>query len=333
MPLHLLHHKSWHVYNTANVEKVRRDQENARLKEEAEEARMNAADQERRLQQLRGNAYGNTTPPPPSVSSTPQDTTGLESGPSNTIPGLKKGLRGKGKHVNLFEDVETQKKVETNPEREKELAIEKKKWEDQITSKFVNATNDHAPWYAQLDKVSGVTKETSEIEKEIQEKRQIKWKNDADPLKTMERFLEKKREAEEREERRREKMERSVSERERRRRERTPENDNDGRPQKRHEEDSRERSTTEERKYRHRHRSRSRSPGREHRRHRHHRHRRARSPEPDLETLRVEREEREAVEKEKIAKMMSRRDQVEDRYRPVGYHGYSAQFHPEAVRR
>ena len=115
-------------------------------------------------------------------------------------------MKTKGKHVNLFEDVEAKKPVEANPEREKELAIEKKKWEDQITSKFVNATRDHSPWYAQLDKVSGTQKEASEIEKEIKEKRQSKWKDDADPLKTMERFLEKKKEAEEREERRLEKM-------------------------------------------------------------------------------------------------------------------------------
>ena len=63
MPLHLLHHKSWHVYNTANVDRVRRDQENARRKEEEEEMRMNQADQERRLQQLRGNAYGTEARP------------------------------------------------------------------------------------------------------------------------------------------------------------------------------------------------------------------------------------------------------------------------------
>ena len=312
------------MYNTANVDKVRRDQENARLKEEAEEARMNAADQERRLQQLRGNASTTTVP------KTAQDPSSPVSGPSNTIPGLKKALREKGKHVNLFEDVEAQKPVERNPEREKELAIEKKKWEDQITSKFVNATNDHSPWYAQLDKVSGVAKETSDVEKEIKEKRQTKWKSDADPLKTMERFLERKKEAEEREEERREKMKREMSEREKRRRERTPEHDSDIRPRKRHEEE-RHKPGKEERRHRH-HRHRSRSLRREYRRHRHdHRHR-SRSPEPDLEKLRAEREKREAVEKEKIAKMM-RKEDVEDRYQPVGHSGYSAQFHPEAVRR
>src|SRR5271169_3342088 len=183
MPLHLLHHKSWHVYNTANVERVHRDQENARRKEEEEEMRMNKADQERRLQQLRGNAYG--TPTAHVNSSDPVER------PSNAIPGLK---HPKNKHVNLFEDIEKTTKVEGNAEREKELAIEKKKWEDLVTSKFVNATKDHLPWYSQIDKVSGAEKEKSEIERELKERKQQKWKMDSDPLKQMERFLEKKRE-------------------------------------------------------------------------------------------------------------------------------------------
>ena len=325
MPLHLLHHKSWHVYNTANVEKVRRDKENARLKEEAEEARMNAADQERRLQQLRGNAYGTAPVNAETPTSTATDPSVPVSAQSNTIPGLKKAVKRKGAgHINLFEDVERQKPVEGNPEREKELAIERKKWDDQITSKFVNATNDHSPWYAQLDKVSGTKKEESEIEKELKDKKQTKRKNDADPLKMMQSYLDKKREVEEREERRREKMERELTGREKRRRERTPEYKVDE-STKRHE--NRHREEKEERRH---HRHRSRSPRRDHRRHRH-RHR-SRSPESDLKQLRKERERREAAEKERIEKM-TRKEEVEDRYQSIGHRGYSAQFHPEAVRR
>jgi N-terminal domain of CBF1 interacting co-repressor CIR len=186
MPLHLLHHKSWHVYNTDNIEKVRRDQQNAQRKEEEDEMRMNQADQERRLQQLRGNAY-NTDPERP--------TTIDISKPSNAIPGLKKS----NKHINLFEDLEKVEvaKVEGNPAREAEKAAENKKWEDMITSKFVNATSDHKPWYSQLDKISTREKEKSEVEKELREKKQAKWKDSADPLKQMERYLEKKRDIDE----------------------------------------------------------------------------------------------------------------------------------------
>jgi hypothetical protein len=203
-------------------------------------------------------------------------------------------------------------KMEGNPAREAELAKERKKWEDMVTSKFVNATNDHAPWYSQLDKVSTLEKEKSEVEKEIKEKKQAKWKDSADPLKQMERYLEKKKEVEEREERKRLRMEREMTERERRRgRGRTPEHDDRERRQRRE-------------------RTQSRSPKREHKRHRH-RHR-SRSPAADIERLRAEREKREAAEKDKIAKLL-RNENKDDRYRPVGYGGYSAQFNPDAVRR
>jgi hypothetical protein len=301
MPLHLLHHKSWHVYNTDNIEKVRRDQETARRKEEEDEMRMNQADQERRLQQLRGNAYNTERPTPIDISK-----------PSNTIPGLRKS----NKHINFFEDLEKVEvaQVEGNPARQAEKAAENKKWEDMITSKFVNATSDHKPWYSQLDKVSTKEKDKSEGEKELKEKKQAKWKDSADPLKQMERYLEKKKDVNERERWNRERLDKVMTERERRGRGRTPENTGRG----------------EERRNHKRLRSRSRSPRREHRRHR--RHHRSRSPATDLERLRAEREIREAVEKERIDRLL-RNEKKNDQYQSVGYHGYSAQFNPDAVRR
>lgn len=303
MPLHLLHHKSWHVYNTENVEKVRRDQENAQRKEEEEEMRMNQADQERRLQQLRGNAYG--------VEARPSD---VDIGKaSNHIPGLRAKKNG---HINLFEDFEnaqTAKKVEGNPAREAEKAAEQKKWENMVTSKFVNATTDHRPWYSQIDKVSALEKEKSEVEHEKKEKKEARWKESADPLKQMGQYLEKKKEVEEKEKRKKERLEKEMTEQERRRgRGRTPENTR----------------RVVERRHRHRERSRSRSPQRKHRRHRH----RSRSVAADIGQLRAEREKREAAEEEKIARLL-KGDRKNDRYEAVGYGGYSAQFNPAAVRR
>ena len=52
----------------------------------------------------------------------------------------------------------------------------------------------------------------------------------------------------------------------------------------------------------------------------------------NIEQLRVEREKREAVEREKIQKLM-KTEIINDRYELVGHGGYSAQFNPEAVRR
>jgi hypothetical protein len=54
MPLHLLGKKSWNVYNTDNVERVRRDEADARAREEAAEQLMQEQDAERRMALLRG---------------------------------------------------------------------------------------------------------------------------------------------------------------------------------------------------------------------------------------------------------------------------------------
>jgi len=54
MPLHLLGKKSWNVYNSASIERVRRDEADARAKEEAEEQRMQEEDAARRTAILRG---------------------------------------------------------------------------------------------------------------------------------------------------------------------------------------------------------------------------------------------------------------------------------------
>ncbi|KAL1842423.1 hypothetical protein VTJ49DRAFT_5271 [Mycothermus thermophilus] len=51
---HLLGKKSWNPYSPANIARVRRDEEAARAREEAEEQRMQAADAARRLAILRG---------------------------------------------------------------------------------------------------------------------------------------------------------------------------------------------------------------------------------------------------------------------------------------
>lgn len=54
MPLHLLGKKGWNVYNSDNVERVRRDKAEARAREEAQEQRMQEEDAARRLAILRG---------------------------------------------------------------------------------------------------------------------------------------------------------------------------------------------------------------------------------------------------------------------------------------
>ncbi|KXS99873.1 hypothetical protein AC578_4470 [Pseudocercospora eumusae] len=54
MVLHLLGKKSWNVYNSDNVERVRRDEAEAKAREEAAEQRMQEEDAQRRIAILRG---------------------------------------------------------------------------------------------------------------------------------------------------------------------------------------------------------------------------------------------------------------------------------------
>lgn len=53
MPINLLKHKSYHVYNAQNIERVKRDEAEARLKQEEEERQRAKAEREERLGQLR----------------------------------------------------------------------------------------------------------------------------------------------------------------------------------------------------------------------------------------------------------------------------------------
>lgn len=66
MPLHLLGKKSWNVYNSDNVERVRRDEADARAREEAAEQRMQQQDADRRMALLRGEQ-------PPALPAQPAD--------------------------------------------------------------------------------------------------------------------------------------------------------------------------------------------------------------------------------------------------------------------
>ncbi|PFH45107.1 hypothetical protein AMATHDRAFT_71988 [Amanita thiersii Skay4041] len=54
--LNIAHHKSYHPYRRDNIERVRRDEEEARLKEEKEEGRIMLADSEARIDRLRERA-------------------------------------------------------------------------------------------------------------------------------------------------------------------------------------------------------------------------------------------------------------------------------------
>ncbi|KAK3941725.1 hypothetical protein QBC46DRAFT_91574 [Diplogelasinospora grovesii] len=173
MPLHLLGKKSWNVYNTDNIARVRRDEAAAQAREEAEEQRMQEIDAARRLAILRGE-----TPPPipeePPLDPLPSsgrrerdavvgrkrkrhgeddtdfemrvareraeagDRAALALAPSQ--PKKEPSLVDHKGHISLF--TEPVARVEKNPEAEKEAARKKRQEQDQYQMRFVNAAGN-----------------------------------------------------------------------------------------------------------------------------------------------------------------------------------------------
>ncbi|KAI9714934.1 MAG: hypothetical protein M1812_006247 [Candelaria pacifica] len=194
MPLHLLGKKSWNVYNTDNIEKVRRDEAAAKLREEEEERRMQEVDSERRIQLLRGLA----SEPAPAAASNVHDTVGqaasgrerkrrriqgeddtdrdircakensalapadgeAQAAKSIRRPTSDAPLTDRNGHINLFPTEGSRHHVQKNPEAEAEAAKKKRELEDQYTMRFSNAAGFKQslgkPWYSSSTKLGNV---------------------------------------------------------------------------------------------------------------------------------------------------------------------------------
>lgn len=177
MPSNLLGKKSWNVYNTDNVERVRRDEAAAKASEEAEEQRIQEIDAERRLAILRGEV-------PPLLESTltttneqskqSQSHSSQRHGPGSrykkerkrlgeddtdfelriaterantSVKALSKSevstssapIFDQSGHIDLFGNDRSRAHAERNAEAEKETQTKKREYEDQYTMRFSNA--------------------------------------------------------------------------------------------------------------------------------------------------------------------------------------------------
>ena len=92
--LNIAHHKSYHPYRRDNIERVRKDEEEAALEEAEQEGRIALADAEARLVLLRDRA---------GISGKGKEKV---EGPAGAGPGPVGTGIGSGKHINLFEDLE-----------------------------------------------------------------------------------------------------------------------------------------------------------------------------------------------------------------------------------
>lgn len=176
MPLHLLGKKSWNIYNSASIERVRRDEAEAQAREEAAEQRMQEEDAQRRIALLRGEsvpALKEEAEYHDDNSQRPKDETysvrdrkrrrlrgeddtdrDIRYAQVNTFPKNKSTqslVRGKEKDAPLQDhagnislipapDETSIRKTEKNAEAEAEKAKKRKREEDQYTMRFSNAS-------------------------------------------------------------------------------------------------------------------------------------------------------------------------------------------------
>ncbi|CEP09225.1 hypothetical protein [Parasitella parasitica] len=122
--MNILHHKSWHVYNKDNIERVRKDEAEAEAEAKKKQDRVILAESEARLELLRKRANAKLP----------------------TIDDRKETKRIE--HVNLFQDLEEKQNANNNnPENEAEQKAKDEKWERQITM-YLDKGTEKDPWYA-----------------------------------------------------------------------------------------------------------------------------------------------------------------------------------------
>ncbi|KAK0233115.1 hypothetical protein IW262DRAFT_1290244 [Armillaria fumosa] len=170
--LNIAHHKSYHPYRRDNIERVRRDEEEAREKEAREEGRMMLAarllsvihDSEARIDLLRERA---------GVASHPKKKGGDDD--MKLLEAAKESLPTSGGHINFFEDLE-QNAIIT-------AVRSTKKAEPKETDKGVPlapSAKDLRPWYSERNRDRADT----EVDEAVEErrKRDTARKSIHDPL-------------------------------------------------------------------------------------------------------------------------------------------------------
>ncbi|TFK47424.1 hypothetical protein OE88DRAFT_1603789, partial [Heliocybe sulcata] len=141
--LNIAHHKSYHPYRQDNIDRVRRDEEAARLKEEGEEDRMRVADAEARMDVLRKRA---------GMSSRTDDESALVVAEASSSAGRDDADRlttAKG-HINLFADIEQQSIAEALRKVKRSGPAESEKG-----FPLAPSAKDLKPWYSEKSRDKG----------------------------------------------------------------------------------------------------------------------------------------------------------------------------------
>ncbi|KAJ3055754.1 hypothetical protein HK097_009407 [Rhizophlyctis rosea] len=176
--LNILQHKSWHVYSEKNREKVRRDEEKARVEEAKKAERALQADREARLNTLRANSKARNLDP------------------GDTYEQLHNAPNEPPQHINFFPELETGRSASRgNAELEAERKAEKAK-EEQKHTWYFGETRDgkkEVPWYATKDMKAPTRTDASGRPLKAVDDKKKKDKDDRrksldDPLALMEKY-------------------------------------------------------------------------------------------------------------------------------------------------
>lgn len=158
--MNILHHKSYHVYNRKNIERVQKDEAEAEAKAKVDQERVKLAESEARLNLLRQRANARLQN---------QDST-------QTVEPMQ--------HIDLFKDlVEKGSNTGNNEEHEAEEKEKDDKWNKQITMYLDKDTKkEDDPWYAKKE-----TGEEKYIDKDKFKRREDKDSNrrKRDPIKLL----------------------------------------------------------------------------------------------------------------------------------------------------
>ncbi|KAI8599419.1 hypothetical protein EDD21DRAFT_433197 [Dissophora ornata] len=146
--MNILPHKSWHVYNQKNRDKVRRDEAKAEEEEKQTNDRAIAADREHRLTVLRQRAQKRLSNNLGDEQSE-QDRDQGQSTVGPPVPEDTKAVTVAAQHVNFWSDLEQHdtKSRQGNPENEAEVKAKKEKWDRTVAMHLDTGVKGQSPWY------------------------------------------------------------------------------------------------------------------------------------------------------------------------------------------
>ncbi|KAA1467256.1 hypothetical protein DENSPDRAFT_868957 [Dentipellis sp. KUC8613] len=180
--LNIAHHKSYHPYRLDNITRVKRDEEQARLKESQEADRALLADSEARMLALRQRAGLEVAPAQvedtPTLEAESEPSASTSAGVVATLaPPTSSSLSSSGnRHINLFEDLEQQSiAIATRASKKTAAAADAEKGVPLGPTK-----KDLKPWYSSR---KGDDDPADERAKEDgRRRRDLARKSHADPL-------------------------------------------------------------------------------------------------------------------------------------------------------